>query len=752
MSLSSPEKIRELLDVIQSVSQELNLDKLLQLIMEHTSTIMSADRSTLFLVDRERGELWSKIAQGIDLQEIRVPLGQGIAGAVALTGETVNIPDAHADPRFNPDVDRRTGYRTRTILCLPVRDALGEIIAVVQVLNKRGGPFSREDEDLLRTFASQVAIAIRNAEQMTQIEERRRVSDLLRDVMKSFSSELGVDALLALIMERTAEVMQADRSTLFVVDRKRREIWSKVVQGAGMAEIRVPLGQGIAGTVAATAEVANIPDAYQDPRFDQSVDRRTGYRTRSILCAPVMDAQGEVIGVAQVLNKRDGVFTRDDESLLAALAGQAFIALENARLFETVLSMKNYNESILRCMATGVMTVDRDGLVATLNPAGERIFGRPAASAVGVAVREVLGPERNGSLVAQVEGCLARREAYDGYDLRVHLAERGPRGGQPERGAAPGQQGAAARHGGRRRGHHPGAAGDEHALPLRDAGDRRGGAQGSEGPAPGRHPAGGLDPVLRHPGLHDLQRATRPGGDRRVPERVLRGDDAGDLRGAGHARQVHRRRRDGGLRGADLPPRRSGPRGPRRAPDAAEPPGVQRAPGGAGEAADRDGHRDLPWRGAVRQHRDRAAHGVHRDRGLGQPGVTARDADEELPVQDSRQRRRLRAGEGRGPVRAHRGRARAGQEPAGQDLRDPGPATRARRRGPGRRSRQLLTGPGSGRPGSGAGAPVSDVFEAAGAGAERPAARRPAAPRVPKTSCHSTARAIWYHSARGTVR
>ena len=100
-SLSSPEKIRELLDVIQSVSQELNLDKLLQRIMERTSTIMSADRSTLFLVDRERGELWSKIAQGIDLQEIRVPLGQGIAGVVA-TGETVNITDAHARSPLQP--------------------------------------------------------------------------------------------------------------------------------------------------------------------------------------------------------------------------------------------------------------------------------------------------------------------------------------------------------------------------------------------------------------------------------------------------------------------------------------------------------------------------------------------------------------------------------------------------------------------------------------------------------------------------
>jgi adenylate cyclase len=421
MTQWSQEKLFELLDVVQTVSQELNLDKLLQLIMERTSRIMDADRSTLFLVDQARGEIWSKIAQGIEVAEIRVPLGQGIAGAVAATGETVNIPDAYADPRFNPDVDRRTGYRTGSILCMPVRDVAGEIVAVVQVLNKAGGPFTREDEDLLRTFASQVAIAIRNAEQVAQIEDRRRVSDLLLGVMKAFSSELDVDALLALIMARTAEVMQADRSTLFLVDRRRQELWSKVAQGAGLAEIRVPLGQGIAGAVAATGETVNIPDAYLDPRFNPAVDRRTGYRTRSILCAPVRDARGEVVGVMQVLNKAGGPFTREDEALLDALAGQAFIALENARLFESVLYMKNYSEAILRCMATGVMTVDQEGLVVTVNPAFERIFGRAGTRAAGARVGDYLDVERNTGLVRRLWECVDQGEPYDGYDLRFVL-------------------------------------------------------------------------------------------------------------------------------------------------------------------------------------------------------------------------------------------------------------------------------------------------------------------------------------------
>ncbi|MGH8703752.1 MAG: GAF domain-containing protein, partial [Burkholderiales bacterium] len=120
---------------MSALGAERNLDALLLKIMEKTSDVLEADRSTLFLLDSEKNELWSKVAQGAALNEIRFPVGAGIAGFVARSGETVNIPDAYADPRFNRDVDKRTGYRTRTILCAPVRDPQGEIIGVAQVLN-----------------------------------------------------------------------------------------------------------------------------------------------------------------------------------------------------------------------------------------------------------------------------------------------------------------------------------------------------------------------------------------------------------------------------------------------------------------------------------------------------------------------------------------------------------------------------------------------------------------------------------------
>ena len=157
------EKLTALLDVGKAMASERNLDRLLQLILGEVTKVMEADRSSLFLVDRERNELWSKIAQGLEVREIRIKIGMGISGYVAQTGKTVNIQDAYNDPRFNQETDRRTGYRTHSILCVPMSNKMNEVIGVLQVLNKRDGVFTREDEELLLALSSQGAVAIENA-------------------------------------------------------------------------------------------------------------------------------------------------------------------------------------------------------------------------------------------------------------------------------------------------------------------------------------------------------------------------------------------------------------------------------------------------------------------------------------------------------------------------------------------------------------------------------------------------------------
>ena len=156
------ERMHLLLETTNRLMCTKDLNDLLRLLSETTTRMANAERATIYLVDKERAELWSKVAIGEDVGEIRVPLGTGIAGLVAQSGEIINLPDARSDPRFNPDIDRRTGYVTRNMLTLPMIGGDGRIIGVFQVLNKRGGPFGPDDAEILSSLATSAALAVEN--------------------------------------------------------------------------------------------------------------------------------------------------------------------------------------------------------------------------------------------------------------------------------------------------------------------------------------------------------------------------------------------------------------------------------------------------------------------------------------------------------------------------------------------------------------------------------------------------------------
>jgi putative nucleotidyltransferase with HDIG domain len=156
-----------LLDVTRRLMTVTDLDALLRLIAEATVTMVGAERATIYIVDQERQEFWSRVATGKGVGEIRFPIGVGIAGTVAQTGETISIPDAYADPRFNDESDKRTGFRTRNLLTLAMTDHDGAVIGVFQAVNKKDGEFTFEDEATLRSLASSAAVAVENAQLVT---------------------------------------------------------------------------------------------------------------------------------------------------------------------------------------------------------------------------------------------------------------------------------------------------------------------------------------------------------------------------------------------------------------------------------------------------------------------------------------------------------------------------------------------------------------------------------------------------------
>lgn len=191
-----------------------------------------------------------------------------------------------------------------------------------------------------------------------RLGERRTVGERLEvilDVTRQLMSITDLDALLRLMAEATTRLLAADRATIFVVDRERNELWSRVALGS--AEIRIPLGRGLAGAVALSGEIVNIADAYDDPRFNREVDRQTGYRTKSLLTYPMTGNQGRVLGVFQVVNKlRGGPFTEVDVETLASLASSAAVAVENAQL---VAEQRRLWQSLIETLAVTIDARDQ---------------------------------------------------------------------------------------------------------------------------------------------------------------------------------------------------------------------------------------------------------------------------------------------------------------------------------------------------------------------------------------------------------
>jgi adenylate cyclase len=363
-----------LLQIATKVAAAETLEELLRYIVEVSVQQTGAERGTLFLNDEKTNELYSRVAQGVGFRELRLLNDTGIAGHVFQTGEGVIIDEAYADARFNRSIDADTGFVTRNLLCAPIVTPGKEVIGVLQILNKRSGAFTREDLELLESMTAQTSMTLRSAQVMERMLAARQEELKFLDLVAEVTSDMDLSTMLSKVVTEAARMLQADRATLFLNDEKTNELFSRVAMGASVGEIRLPNTAGIAGAVFTTGQAINIPYAYADLRFNPAFDKRTGYFTRSILCVPIVNKLGKTIGATQVLNKKGGTFTGEDEKRLKVFTAQLAISLENAKLFDDIQNMKNYNEGVLQSMSNGVVTLNEDGRIVTCNGAGLRIL------------------------------------------------------------------------------------------------------------------------------------------------------------------------------------------------------------------------------------------------------------------------------------------------------------------------------------------------------------------------------------------
>eukprot|EP00948_MAST-09A_sp_MAST-9A-sp1_P003089 g3089.t1 len=354
--------VRKIRQIVRDVDFENALSNIITLICK----ILDCDRATLFMLDGST--LWIKAAKG--LKDISFPASNSsIAGFVALGGVQLNIPDAYQDKRFNPSIDLKTGYRTRTILCTPVLDELGNCVAVMQAINKnKGAVFNRRDEYQLKVLGSIVSTVLRNISIYTVAKNSSFKLNALLQLTKALNSQSTLTSLIREMMVQAKNLVNSDKCTVFLLDTKTDELWSKMSEED--EEIRFPASAGIAGHVAKKVEMLNIPDAYKDSRFNRKIDIEMNYRTKSILCAPIVNQNGVSIGCIQAINKMTAErFDRQDEELIKAFGSQAAISIEASRAQSKLEELQKFFKSNQSHSSSNLMIeLTSEGRITSVGP------------------------------------------------------------------------------------------------------------------------------------------------------------------------------------------------------------------------------------------------------------------------------------------------------------------------------------------------------------------------------------------------
>ncbi|XP_042280424.1 dual 3',5'-cyclic-AMP and -GMP phosphodiesterase 11A [Thunnus maccoyii] len=357
------------LELVKDISNDLDLTNLSYKILINVCILVDADRCSLFLVEgpAHKRTLVSKFfdvhsgttvrpsSSTLNYNEVQVPWGKGIIGYVAEHGETVNISNAYEDHRFSDEIDKLTGYKTQSILCMAICNSDGEVIGVVQAINKNpmGTPFTEDDEKVLQMYLPFCGISISNAKLFSESrKEYERSRALLEVVNDLFEEQTDLEKIVRKIMQRALTLLQCERCSVLLLE----DIDSPVVKFSKTFELMSPLcnmdhdnsmeklscsdwliNNSIAELVASTGLPVNISDVCQDPRFDAEADQASGFHIRSVLCVPIWNRTHQIIGVAQILNRLDRkTFSDADQRLFEAFVIFCGLGINNTMMYNQV--------------------------------------------------------------------------------------------------------------------------------------------------------------------------------------------------------------------------------------------------------------------------------------------------------------------------------------------------------------------------------------------------------------------------------
>lgn len=345
-------KLLALQDIGAASGTILDGDELLTVIANRITRVMEADRTTIYLLDGDT--LVSRVAEGAERHEIRIHVGEGLAGWCAQTGQVVNIEDVYRDQRFDPAWDQKTGYRSRSMLCAPMRNRTGGRMGVVQCLNKRNGVFHVEDEAMLSALASQAAVAIENGKFFVQtvqknmelLETKRELErkvaelDVLMEIAGIAASAERLDDLLEGVLKRAVAAVGVEAGSILLADGPNGDLRFRCAVGGAPEKVkglRIPAGTGICGWVAQHGEPHFVNDVARRDGNEGPIGRhladvadRVGYHPKSVLAVPLAWEDG--VGALELLNKQKGLapFGEDDVRFATLIASHISSAISIA--------------------------------------------------------------------------------------------------------------------------------------------------------------------------------------------------------------------------------------------------------------------------------------------------------------------------------------------------------------------------------------------------------------------------------------
>ncbi|XP_074640630.1 putative 3',5'-cyclic phosphodiesterase pde-5 isoform X4 [Tubulanus polymorphus] len=359
------DKRKMLQELTRDIHQHQNKAQVLNELVSCVAAAINADGYNLYLVD-DCGQTISHFnpnSKDGAVSSRKLGKGTTLSAYVATTKETIRTSEILGDERF-PEGIGIGGDHAQTVLAQPITQSNGQVVGVVELYRNVGtAAFAEEDEEVAASHLlwSHLAlkceeitssylvwgnVAVSCAEMYHSMTKQRKLNDFLLAVTKSiFQDIVSMDTVIMKIMNYAKTLVHADRASLFLVDINTMELYARIFDTGSIddtdfipdcgKEIRFPIDKGIAGHVASTGQTLNIPDAYQDERFNRDVDLQTGYTTNTILCMPIY-IRGSIIGVVQMVNKLNGKFTIADEDSFETFAIYCGLALHHAKLYEKI--------------------------------------------------------------------------------------------------------------------------------------------------------------------------------------------------------------------------------------------------------------------------------------------------------------------------------------------------------------------------------------------------------------------------------